>query len=326
MILRFITEDWRLKLLGLGLAVLMLGAVAFAQIQPTTGSQDVPLNYLVTSSDIILINPPTKIPVTYTGLADALQKVTTSTLTATVDTTGAKPGTLVKLNVTAHSLVPQVNVQPPPPIAVNIDTRQVIPVPVQVRATASTGWEIDPTKTLATCPGQKYANPCQVQFDGPFSWEAGLKAVATLQGVVGKNDFLNQSVVLQPTANVDLSQRTFPPIRVDVISCDIHIEAVQGATSTTVPLLDAPPSKPPPPGYRVTAITITPLTVTIAGDPSVLARIPNITLPAVDLSHSTADATFTLAIQYPRGVSFEVQNATVKYSISANPNTSPSPG
>jgi YbbR domain-containing protein len=326
MIVRFITEDWRLKLLGLGLAVLMLGAVAFAQIQPTTRSLDVPLNYVVTSSDIVLINPPTKISVTYTGLADAVQKVNTSTLLTTVDTTGAKPGTAVKLNITAHSLDPQVTVQPPPPIAVNIDTRQVIQVPVQVRATASTGWEIDPTKTLATCPGQKYANPCQVQFDGPFSWEAGLKAVATLQGVVGTRDYLNQSVLLQPTGNVDLSQRTVPSIRVDVTSCDIHIEAVQGATSTTVPLLDAPPSKPPPPGYRVTAITITPLTVTISCDPSVLARIPNITLPPVDLSHSTSDAVFSLPIPYPRGVSFEVQTATVKYSISPNPNSSPSPG
>lgn len=325
MIRGLITEDWRLKLLGLGLAVLMLGAVAFAQNQPTTGSLDVGLDYVVTSPDIMLINPPTKINVTYSGLADAIQKVNTSTLIATVDTTGARPGTAVKLSVTARSLITGVTVQQPPSIFANIDTRQVIQVPVQVRATAANGWEIDPTKTLATCPGARFANPCQVQFDGPVGWESGLKAFATLSGVVGKNDLLNNAVQLQPTGTIDLSQRTVPSIKVDVTACDVHIEAVQGATTTSVALVDATPSKPPPQGYRITAITITPLTVTITGDPAVLARVQNIVLPPVDLSGRTSDALFTLPIPYPRGVSGEIQTATVRYSISANPNVAPSP-
>ena len=40
--LNLITEDWRLKLLAFGLAVLMLGAVAFSQNppkQPAVGSE-----------------------------------------------------------------------------------------------------------------------------------------------------------------------------------------------------------------------------------------------------------------------------------------------
>jgi YbbR domain-containing protein len=326
MILRFITEDWRLKLLGLGLAVLMLGAVGFAQNQPQIGSLDVGLNYVVTSSDIILINPPAKVPVTYTGLADQIAKVNSSTLVATVYTTGAKPGTAVKLNVAAQSLIQGVSVQQPAPIAVNIDTRQVIQVPVQVRAIAASGWEIDPTKTLATCPGAKYANPCQVQFDGPVGWEAGLKAVTSVTNVAFQGNLLNEAVQLQPGPGIDITQRTVPQVGVDVTSCNIHVEAQQGATSTTVPLVDAPPSKGPPPGYRITAITITPLAVTIVGDPSALSRIQNIVLPPQDLSRSTSDATFTVPITYPRGASGDLQTATVKYSISANPNVSPSPG
>ena len=38
-----ITDDWRIKLLALGLAVLMLGAVAFSQNPPTTGNLTVGL-------------------------------------------------------------------------------------------------------------------------------------------------------------------------------------------------------------------------------------------------------------------------------------------
>jgi YbbR domain-containing protein len=76
----------------------------------------------------------------------------------------------------------------------------------------------------------------------------------------------------------------------------------------------------------VTAITITPLVVTISGDPAVLARIHNIVLAGVDLSKSTSDATFQVAIDYQSlGVTGNAPLATVKYSISANPNASPSP-
>lgn len=326
MILRFITEDWRLKLLGLGLAVLMLGAVAYAQNQPTTGSLDVGLNYVVTSNDIILINPPAKINVTYTGLADAVAKINASTVVATVDTTGAKPGTAVRLNVAAKPLINGVAVQQPPPVVVNIDTRQVIQVPVQVKATAASGWAIDPTKTLATCPGATYANPCQVVFDGPVSWEAGLKAVTSVSNVAFQGNLLNEPVQLQPGPGIDLTQRTVPQVGIDVTACNVHIEAAQGATSATVPLVDAPPSKGPPPGYRIIGITITPQTVIILGDPSVLARIQNVVLPPVDLSRSTSDATFPLPIVYPRGVTGDLQTAMVKYSIAPNPNVSPSSG
>ena len=63
-----------------------------------------------------------------------------------------------------------------------------------------------------------------------------------------------------------------------------------------------------------------------SGDPAVLLRVRNIVLPAMDLSNRTSDATFQVQIPYPNGVTGDAQTATVKYSISANPNVSPSPG
>ena len=322
-----ITEDWRIKLLALGLAVLMLGAVAFAQNPPTTGKLTVNLTY-ATPPNLILINPPTKATVSYSGLADAIANVNTSNLTATVDATRALPGAAVKLNVVARSLDLRVQVQNPPPIAVQIDTMQVAELPVQVNAHAAAGWSIDPSKTLATCPGAPSPNPCKVHFNGPVSWENGLKAVATLPGTFnGSSNSFNQRIELQnANGSLDTTVKTVPQITVDVTAVDIHVEAVAGTTSASVPLVDSPPSHPPPPGYRVTAITITPLLVTISGDPAVLVRIHNIALAGVDLSKSTSDATFQIAIDYqPLGVTGNVQIATVKYSISANPNVSPSP-
>ena len=43
--MNLILEDWRLKLLAIGLGVLMLGAVAFSQNPPTTGSLAVQVSY-----------------------------------------------------------------------------------------------------------------------------------------------------------------------------------------------------------------------------------------------------------------------------------------
>jgi len=322
-----ITEDWRIKLLALGLAVLMLGALAFSQSRPTTKSLTVGLNYTV-PPNIILINPPAKTTVYYSGLASVIGRVNDSNLIASVDATRALPGSAVKLNVTAKSLISDVLVQTPPPIAVTVDTLQKVEVPVVVNARAAPGWSIDSTKTVATCPAVQGINPCKVHFNGPVSWENNLRAVTTVPGlVVGKNDYLNQPVQLQNgTSNLDLSVRTVPLPNIDVTSVDIHVEAFAGTTSASVALVDSQPSHLPPQPYRITGVAVTPVLVTISGDPAVLVRIRNIPLPALDLSNRTSDATFQVQIPYPNGVTGDAQTATVKYSISANPNAAPSPG
>jgi hypothetical protein len=322
-----ITDNWRLKLLSLGLAVLMLGAVAFSQNPPTTGSLSIPLSYSVPGG-LILINPPTKTTVTYSGLADVIKRVNPDNLTAFVDASHARPGAAVRLDVTATTtLGSAVSVQNPAPIVVTVDTRAITQVPVQVSARAAAGWTL--TKAVAICPGSITANPCKVNFDGPASWETNLSATATLPGLasVGSRDLPNQPIQLSNSNGpLDLSAvRTVAPAILDVTSVNIHVEAAPGASSSTVPLVDSPPSQAPPSGYRVTGIAITPITVVISGDPALLGRISRITLPPIDLSRSTSDATFAVAIPYPDGTMGSVANATVKYSISPNPNVSPSP-
>ena len=321
-----VTNEWRLKLLALGLGVLMLGAVAFSQNPPTTGNLTVPLNYTV-PPNIILINPPTKTNITYSGLADVIKNVNASNLFASVDATRALPGAAVRLNIVAKSTDPRVQVQNPPPIVVQVDTRQVRELTVQVVARAAPGWSV--TKTAAICPGAASPNPCKVHFDGPVSWETNLVAAASLSPQIntGTLDTPNQPVTLtNSTGVIDLTAcRTQPCAALDVNNVNLHVEAAAGASSSTVPLVDATPSHGPPQGYRVTGITIVPVTIVISGDPAAVGRVLRITLPPVDLSNSTSDATFQVAIPYPNGVSGSVANATVKYSISRNPNVSPSP-
>jgi YbbR-like protein len=323
---RLITDDWRLKLLAVGLALLMLGAVAFSQNPPTSGSLTVGLTYANIPPSLIVINPPAKTTVTYSGVADAVAKVSANCacITATVDVSHAKPGSNVTLNVVAHSTFADVTPQNPPPITVAIDTYvQNKDLQVQVSAHPASGWSI--TKTATACPN----TPCVVHFSGPASWLKNMTATVTYPGAVnlGSIDSPNQPVLLTNTNGlVDLTTcRTDPCATLDTLSASIHIEAVPGSNSSTVVLLDSPPSHPPANGYRITSVTITPNTVTITGDPNTIGKVRSITLPAVDLTGKTSDTTFQIVIPYGDGVSGSASTATVKYFISANPAVSPTP-
>ena len=326
---KLVTDDWRLKLLALGLAILMLGAVAFSQNPPTSGTLKVGLTYTNLPSNLVLLNPPSNINVTYSGLSGVISQVTVNNLSAKVDASHATPGAAVKLNVIAASTVTGVTVQVAP-IVVAIETLTTKEIPIEVKANAAPGWSI--TSAVATCPASSKPTPCAVHFTGPASWTTNLHAYVTYPGAgiqANTNNSPNQTVQLQNNNGYFDSttcSKVTPACSLDVTTVSIHVDAVAGSTSSTVALLDAPPSHAPANGYRVTAITITPNTVIISGDPVALGKVRSIMLPSVDLTGRTSDATFSVAIRYPDGISGSVANATVTYSISANPNASPSPG
>lgn len=325
--MNLITDDWRLKLLAVGLGILMLGAVAFSQNPPTSKQVTIGLNYTVPAG-LILINPPTKTTVTISGLADVIAPITSTsgTLVATVDATHANPGPAVKLNVSVKSVLLTVNPQNPPPVVVNIDTRATKNLPVQVIARGAPGWRV--TKAQAICPGADTPNPCAATFDGPATWEINLTASVVIGPPVnvGTIDSPNLDIQLQNSNGpLDIRCKTVPCASLSPQSTSIHIEAVTGSTSSTIPLVDAAPVHGPPPGYWVTAVAISPLTVIVTGDPAVIGRMQRITLPALDLTGKTSSATFQVTIPYPAGVEGNAPNATVTYTVSPNPNVSPSP-
>jgi YbbR domain-containing protein len=318
-----ILDDWRLKLLALGLGILMLGAVAFSQNPPTQKPFTVPVHYTV-SPDLVLINPPTSVTVTVNGLADVIATMKPENILAVVDATKASPGPAVMLTVTAKSLVDNVKAQNPPPFAVNIDRLSVAQLQVQPVYRAAAGWEV--TKAEARCP----ASPCTVHFSGPAAWEVNLKAIAVFPNAIDndKYDVLTQPVILQQ-GNVTLDAakllQTVPNSSVDIPAVSLHVEARTGTTSRSVALVDSAPSHPPPAGYRVTGVTIDPLTVVLTGQADQLAQVQRITLPPVDLSSSKSNATFQIQVPYPAGMSGSVTIARVTYTIAANPNAPPSP-
>jgi len=321
----WITDDWRLKLLAFGLAVLMLGAVAFSQNPPTSKTIQVGIIYNNIPSSLILINPPKQTTVTVTGLADLVSAVNQGNTAAAADVSTATPGNGVRVNLVGKSLVPGVTVQTTP-LALNIDSRAVVQVAVVARIPrgTATGWQV--TKLEAQCEGPP--PPCTVTFDGSVTLQKNLKAYADYPFPVdGSAVYPSARVILEQQGTpLDLTTYTLPKMGLDITTVTIHIEAKSGTTSRQVALVDAPPANPPPTCYRVTNIAVDPISLVVTGSPEALTGVTTITLPAVDLSQHASDFTFTLAIPFPAGVTGSPQRARAAYSISRNPNcTPPSP-
>ena len=321
--MNLITEDWRLKLLALGLALLMLGAVAFAQ-NPVTQKvlRDVSIAYTV-SPDIVVIDPPTKTNVTVTGLADALAIVNSRNVAASFDLSKTSPGTNTHVNLVVRPLIANVKVQDPVvPYVLNIDTLKAVSLAVDVRLTARPvpGWAW--TKKEAECPNA----PCKVVFTGPASWETNLLAYADFTNPV-QTDSVNvpaiQVVLYQNTQPLDLTKNTVPAISIDPSTVQVRVDAKPGTSSRQVVLVDAQPTRGPAPGYRITDVKVDPVTVVISGPPDTLTGITVITLPAVDLGGATSSRTFQIPIPYRDGVTGSAAIARVTYTIAPNPAVSP---
>lgn len=323
----WITDDWRLKLLALGLAVLMLAAFAFSQNPPTSIPLKVGISYTVPPG-LILINPPKQTTVTVQGLADLVSAANAGNTVATADVSkAASTGPSVKVNLVGKSVINGLSVLATP-ISLNIDTRSVVQLAVAARIPrgAAQGWQV--TKQEAECAGPP--PPCTVTFDGPASWQENLKAYADYPvPVAGSSTTLPSVPVVweQNGTPIDLTIYTVPKIGLDINTVTIHLEAKSGTTSRQVTLIDAPPSNPPPTCYRVTNIAIDPSTIVISGPSDAVPNITTITLPAVDLSSHASDSTFRIAIPpLPAGVTGTATIARVTYSISRDPScTPPSP-
>jgi hypothetical protein len=321
----WITDDWRLKLLALGLAVLMLGAVAFSQNPPTTRTLTVPLVYrLAPNPTIVVISGPSSISVTFSGLADVIGPVRPDNISAFADATTAIPGPAVKLNVSASSTIAGVNISNPAPIVVSVDQLKTVEVPVEVVIQhVDPGWT---AKALASCPPNP--DPCKVHFSGPASWENQIRAIVNYPTHVNSNNQSsgNWPITLQNSSGqINLAHQTYPPLGLDVATVTVTVQAQQGSFSSTVPLVVAAPAQPPPPQYQLVGIKVSPASVVISSDPATLSKIQRITLPAIDLSANTSTFTVGVSIPYPDNVSGNPATAMITFIIQRNPNVTPSP-
>lgn len=320
--MNLITESWRLKLLAIGLAALMLGAVAFSQVN--TKAIQVNMTYANLPPNLVLVAPVAQISLTVSGPNDLL--LTPSSVTAIADLAHVKKGADISVPITVHVTDQRIGWQAPAPITVNVDNIATLPLDVQVRTPfAAVGWAV--TKAVARCGTT--VDACKVTFTGPTTVAAGLVAFVTVSDSIqaGTTDSLNQTVQFEQNGRpFDVTKlQTVPQITINPSTVTAHVEATRGTASTQVTLVDDAPTRRPPSGYRVTDIRIDPLSVLCTGPADAIVNLNSITLPAVDLGSATSTVSFNVKIPLPAGVTCGVLTAKITYTISQNPNLQPSP-
>src|SRR5437667_359847 len=122
------------------------------------------------------------------------------------------------------------------------------------------------------------------------------------------------------------STTTIPAITWSPQTVTAIVQAKQGTLTIQVALVDALPTAPPPAGYHVTAVVITPQLITLSGAPDVVGGIQSITLSAGALASFTSDHTFSVRIpQADNRIRMSTTTAQITYKIARNPAVNPSP-
>jgi hypothetical protein len=320
----WITADWKLKLLGLGLSALLLLGVAYSQYPIQTTTVDARINYNgLPPSGLIVNNPPATTKVTVSGLAADIRA---STTTVDVNLAKIKQGTAFVVNPTPHTAGQNVTVLSVTPITLKVEQEITSNIDIQVRATFINGWTS--TKTQAICGNATQA--CQVTVNGPASVLQDLAAFVVIDTPISFNSRTVPALLVRFSRagnEVDLTKVvSIPAISWAPLTATGYVQAEQGIEKIQVALVDAIPTAPPPPGYHVVGIIINPQLILITGTPDVLAGINGITLSAVSLAGLTSDHTFQIKIVAPDpSIVLDVKQASVTYLIRPNPAVSPSP-
>jgi YbbR domain-containing protein len=317
-----ITDSWRLKLLALGLAILMLGAVAFSQAN--TRTIQVNMAYKNLPTDLVLVAPPTQIGLSVSVPNDFV--LISSSVTASADLAHLKKGSAISVPIQVSTTDARITYTPPPPITVNVDDFVSKQLDIQVLTpNQATGWTV--SSAVAQCGNS--TNPCQVTFSGPAALAAGLSAYVNDpdQIAAGSTNSLTQPVLFkQNNRSIDLTKlSTLPQITWDPPTVTAHVDAKRGTSITQVTLIDDAPTRRPPAPYRITNITVDPVSVQCTGPADAIARLTTFTLPAVDLGGSTSSVSFNIRIPIPEGVACSQTTAKVTYAIAQNPNIQPTP-
>jgi len=317
-----ITDSWRLKLLAIGLAILMLGAVAFSQAN--TRTIQVNMSYKNLPTDLVLVAPPTQIGLSVSVPNDFV--LISSSVTASADLAHLKKGSAVSVPIQVSTTDARITYTPPPPITVNVDDLVSRQLDIQVLTpNTATGWLV--AKAVAQCGNP--LNPCQVTFTGPAALAASLSAyVNDPDPIAGESTYSYGQPVLfrKKSGAIDLSKvSTTPQITWDPPTVTAYVEAKRCISVTEVTLLDDAPTRRPPAPYRITNIIVDPVQVQCTGPADAIARLTTITLPAVDLGSSTSNVSFNPRIPIPDGVACSQTTAKLTYAISLNPNIQPTP-
>lgn len=326
----WLIANWRLKLLALAMAVGLLTVVAFASDPVKQVTLEAQVRFLGLDDTLSLLDIPTQLPVTITGLSTDVDAVTKNnnvvvdvdcsrikhTGTFTVSGTPEIPGASGVTAQSDHVQVPSLRVDP----------RRTTTFSVQVRPTnVQAGWKVDSLT----------ADPSSVSMTGPASVLDGLQAVVDYPLLIDASSgggTTHTVTFLRGDKAVDLARvKTYPPIVVQPGAVAVTYTAHQPIIDRSV-FLVANFTGALPTGTYVSGLTVTPQQVDVRGPDDTVSKLgPGLQLPAISLSAMRlGDNTSTVTPQLPSDVSMP-QNPKISVTVTLSqlpgfPRPSPSPG
>lgn len=320
----WLTTNWQLKLLAVGLSIGMFAAVAFAQNPIVGRTVSMPISYDNPPSDVMLVNPPTRVSVNISGLRENIAAVTEKSTLAHADLARVKPGNAV-VTTTPTVLTPGVSVvDKQVRITLNVDTRKVgQPVTIELRDyKLAAGW-VESSKPVIT--------PQAVRVTGPAAFFSNdLHAFVSLgdSPVQGDSTIPNLTIQFSSAGKTGGLPITIPPSQADVgvASVELHTRRpnVVRQVTLTVDVVGQPAA-----GYRVTRVALDTLFITVTGPADVLGALDTVDIGRVDVGGATGDRVFrNQAVPLPNGVSIVApspRSVAVTVGIERNPVVQPSP-
>src|ERR1041385_7274014 len=171
---RIFIEDWSLKLLSLGIAI-VLWLLVTGQNQPVTAHVNVQLNFIRPQSLEISNDPPRTVDVMLTGSRNKLDDLTSLDLVATVDISEQRAGErILRLADKAQIILPQ---------GIKVDAFQPSAIPIRLEEIVDRQVPVEPKLEGKPADGfevySAYANKGSVSIRGPASRVNALQKIAT---------------------------------------------------------------------------------------------------------------------------------------------------
>jgi YbbR domain-containing protein len=303
--LSWLLRNWKLKILAVILALILLLAVAFSE-NPLSIRQ---YNALIRYSDLpagqVLIRPPARAAITVSGLNSAVRTLNDSNAYVNVSLARLRVGPTQSVFAQPTVLVSGVNVQGGPiPLSLAVQELKEDTLNVEVRfPQPSPNYSVVADQTYPYCDNP--AEPCKVTLRAPASYFADLVAYVEIPGALtGTTTEVPQVPVkfAQSGRSIDFaSLDTLPKPRIEhALMPKVKVTAVSSATSKPValrPRLTGVGQQAC--GFAIAGVTITKGDgVALVSGPTVdVGKSPDvIDLPPIDITGANGNVTKTLTV------------------------------
>ena len=311
----FLTRNWRLKLLAVGLAVFAWSVVVYAGNPPDsrTVTVSVPQDASSVSPPFVLASKIPDLAVRVQGTKDHVDQFDPAQLQVIVDYRSIHSAGRQQVPVTIVNNDRDVDLDnPPTSVSADVDVIGSAKVNVQIVVPTNQqpppGYVIDKETETVT--------PSVLTVSGPQRELAGVQATVEVD-LTNRKIPLDQSYTVrllgpggQPETNLGIAEATSTTV-------NVHIDIRTANTNRVSVVAPVIPATLAAPGHQLIAVTVNPPSVTLTGPEELLNGLDSVSTTALTQLGLTADADETVRLILPNGVQAGVSTVTVHLTVIA---------